>query len=228
MLLREADWLGTQIAALPAERLYPLVNLGSSTAQFRERDQPWIHRSLFARARREDLVHVDLKADEGVDVVGSLEDNAVFAALQGRAPRSVLCSNLLEHLEPARRAVWCARMVDLVAPDGYLIVSVPRAFPYHPDPIDTGFRPTVSELAALFPALRLVNGAEVEAGRIWALLPGNLRRLAVKSAGMALGQGDAHHASIAERAGAPSRLRDWLVPWAWRPFRVTCLVLERP
>lgn len=228
MLRREAEWLGTQMGALRADRLYPLVNLGSSTAEFRERVQPWIHQSLFAGARREDLVHVDLKADEGVDVVGELDDDAVFAELQRRAPRSVLSSNLLEHLEPARRDVWCARMVDLVAPGGYLILSVPRAFPYHPDPIDTGFRPGVGELAALFPTLRPLVGAEVQAGRIWALLPGNLRRLAVKSAGMALGHGDAHHASVAERAGAPSRLRDWLVPWAWRPFRVTCLVLERP
>jgi hypothetical protein len=228
MLQREAEWLGTEMAALPADRLFPLVNLGSSTAQFRERDQPWMHRSLFDRARREDIVHVDLKADDGVDVVGSLEDDAVFAELRRRAPRSVLSSNLLEHLEPARRALCCARMMELVAPGGYLIVSVPRAFPYHPDPIDTGFRPGVGELAGLFPALTLVNGAEVEAGRIWALLPGNVRRLAVKSVGMALGRGDAHHASVAERAGAPSRLRDWLVPWAWRPFRVTCLVLERP
>jgi hypothetical protein len=50
-----------------------------------------------------------------------------------------------------------------------------------------------------------------------------MRRLAKKSASLA-----AHRAAPPDGAATdPGRLRDWLVPWAWRPFRVTCLVLER-
>ena len=39
-----------------------------------------------------------------------------------------------------------ALLDSLVAPDGHLILSVPRRFPYHPDPIDTMYRPSVAEL----------------------------------------------------------------------------------
>ncbi|MFZ5478038.1 MAG: methyltransferase type 11 [Myxococcota bacterium] len=215
MLPREARWIGDALRALPPERLYPLVNLGSSTGEFRTRHQPWIHAALFADARGP-VVHVDLKDADGVDVAGDLADERVLAAVRARAPRSALCCNLLEHVPAGEREAYCARVAGLVAPDGFLVVSVPRAFPYHPDPVDTGLRPSVDEVAAMFAGFRVRAGEEVEAGRLWGMLRGNLRRLVTKSAGVATGQ--------VRDAG---RLRDWLVPWAWRPFRVTCVVLER-
>ncbi len=230
MLPNEADWLGARMAVLPRERLFPLVNLGSSTAAFRERDQPWIHASLFAapKAAGEVVVHVDLKADDGVDLVGDLADPEVLAAIRARAPRSVLCSNLLEHIERDELPAYCDRVAGLVGPGGYLLMSVPRAFPYHPDPIDTLLRPSVPDLIAMFPGFRLVAGEEVIAGRVWGLLRGNVRRLAAKSARLALGRDRARQPSIAGGTGPSGRLHDWVIPWAWRPFVVTCVVLERP
>ncbi|MEA2442964.1 MAG: hypothetical protein QOJ12_256, partial [Thermoleophilales bacterium] len=77
--------------------------------------------------------------------------------------RSCLVSNLLEHVadpEAMARAV-----VDVLPPDGLLIVSGPASFPHHPDPIDTLFRPTISELHALFPGTDLVDSATIAADR---------------------------------------------------------------
>ena len=41
-------------------------------------------------------------------------------------------------------------ITDLTKPGGLAIVSVPKAYPFHPDPIDTMYRPTLSELEALW------------------------------------------------------------------------------
>jgi hypothetical protein len=59
------------------------------------------------------------------------------------------------------------RLQTLVPVGGYLIVSVPHRFPYHPDPIDTLFRPELGELHALFPRTRLIAGEVVDCGSIW-------------------------------------------------------------
>ncbi len=230
MLRREARWLGETMATLPAERLFPLLNVGSSTAQVRERDQPWIDGEIFAPMRRRGgrVIHLDMKPDAGVDLVGDLDDPVFFDSLRALGVRSVLCSNVLEHVrDPGALA---RRLVALTPAGGYLVVSVPRGFPYHPDPIDTRFRPDVAALAALFPSTRRVVGEEVECGTVFGLLRGNAARLAVKSARMVLdnvtSRGAARSAAhTSERGGG--RLRDWLWPWAVKPFVATCVVLEK-
>ena len=42
-----------------------------------------------------------------------------------------------------------ARLRELTAPAGLLVITVPRVYPYHPDPIDTMFRPNDEELRSL-------------------------------------------------------------------------------
>src|SRR5205085_4736707 len=49
------------------------------------------------------------------------------------------------------RQIVCAAIWSLLPPGGFLILTVPYRFPYHEDPIDTMFRPSVEELAQLFP-----------------------------------------------------------------------------
>jgi SAM-dependent methyltransferase len=151
MLREEARWLGEQLAAIDPTTLFPLCNLGSSTAQFRTVVQPWIDGQVFApaRAAAHAVVHVDLKAADGVDLVGDVGDPELSAELRRRGLRGVLCSNLLEHVDelPAMcRMVWA-----LVPRGGVLVVTVPYRYPRHEDPIDNGFRPTPEELLARFP-----------------------------------------------------------------------------
>src|SRR5262245_36370569 len=150
MLVQEARWFGARLAELPGPDVFPMLNVGSSTAAFRTRDQPWIDRHLFAPARRKGYVvrHLDQKPDEGVDLVGDLRDGAFLARLAALRFRSVFCSNLLEHL--VNREEVARTLVDLIPPGAYLFVSCPYRFPYHPDPIDTLYRPDTGELARLF------------------------------------------------------------------------------
>lgn len=217
MLKQEARWLGSQLAALELARVSPLLNVGSSTRYFREIQQPWIDQELFAPLRRRggQVLHQDLKADDGVDVVGDLMDPGCVARLVASGARSVCCTSVLEHVED--REAFARRLTELVAPGGVLMLSVPRAFPWHPDPIDTMFRPTVHELAALFPGMRLRASAEVPCGRLGDLvasdLPGAFSRLLKPGKGAGTG---------APRAS----LFQWLWPWLVRPFEMTCVVLE--
>ncbi len=230
MLPSEARWLGRKLKALPAERLFPILNVGSSTAQFRERDQPWIDAQIFAPLRRRGgrVIHLDMKADVGVDLVGDLDDPTFFESLRQTRPGSVLCSNVLEHVrDPGSVA---RKLVDLVPPGGFLVVTVPRGFPYHPDPIDTMFRPDVATLAALFPGTRCVLGEEVECGTVFGLLRGNAVRLAMKSARMLFDTKRGSATPAANAAGPRDdggSLRDWLWPWSVKPFLATCVVLEK-
>jgi len=39
---------------------------------------------------------------------------------------------------------------DIAGPGGLILVTVPRSYPYHADPLDTGYRPRPAALAAAF------------------------------------------------------------------------------
>jgi hypothetical protein len=128
----------------------PLLNLGSSTRDFRERGKPHIQRELFGplEAVGVEVVHSDLKPADGVDLVGDILDPAVQRELQARGFKCVLIANLLEHVrDPAAVAAACE---EIAGPGGLILATVPSSFPYHADPIDTGLRPSPAELAALF------------------------------------------------------------------------------
>jgi SAM-dependent methyltransferase len=140
------------------------LNVGSSTGKFRDEVQPHIGRELFAPLLQSGIrvVHCDMKEADGVDEIGDVLDPAFRAKLRAYNARVMICSNLLEHLEdPYAFAAACG---ELVAPGGYGIVSVPRDYPYHPDPIDTLLRPSPKELAAMLPDWELQRGEVLVSG----------------------------------------------------------------
>jgi SAM-dependent methyltransferase len=184
-----------------------VLDVGSSTAEFRTRVQPHIHDEIFAplEARGVSVVHLDAKDGDGVDVTYDLTDPAIDArAALGRWFDAVLCCNLLEHV--VDRAVVARAVSTLVAPGGWLIVTVPRRYRRHHDPIDTMYRPMPNELSDLFAGV--APFATVRAGivrvdrrRYYRPFPGASRARRVADAGR------------------------WLVP-ALR-WRQSCVVLQR-
>lgn len=228
MLQREAEWLRKNLAGIDAKRLFPLLNVGSSTASLREKDQPWIDGEVFAPLRRRGgrVIHLDMKPDVGVDLVGDLDDPDFFASLQTLGVRSVLCSNVLEHVNAPE--ALARKLVDLIPPGGFIVVTVPRGFPYHPDPIDTLFRPDVATLNKLFPGARCIAGDVIECGTVFGLLRGNVARLAAKSARVIVDNlGRSRVRPSAAKSGPRTSLLDWLWPWSVRPFLATCVILEK-
>lgn len=152
VLKEEAAWLGATLASLP-DAAFPLLNLGSSTRAFREEQQPFIDELIFRplRERGVSVVHADLKQDDGVDVTVDFTDASAREQLRNHVGdiRTVVSCNMLEHLtiDPEEAA---EHLLDLVAVDGYLVVTVPHRYGFHADPIDNGFRPTPQQLADLF------------------------------------------------------------------------------
>ena len=164
MFEAEARWLRGALDAYPAERVSPLVNLGSSDRAYRETLQPWIERELFAplRARGIAVTHVDRRDGNGIDLKADLTDPGAAARLRRLAPRAVLCNNMLEHvLQPEMVAGNC---LEILESGGLAFVTVPYRYPYHRDPIDTMYRPDPGELARLFAGARLVEGLILGAG----------------------------------------------------------------
>ena len=161
----EARWIGDRLAAYKPSELSPLLNVGSGTRAFREGVQPWIDRDLFAplAARAVEIVHLDARSGDGIDIRADLLRDSDFARAAGaRRFQALLCCNVLEHLrDPGEFARRCAM---LVRPGGLIVVTVPRSYPHHADPIDTLYRPTPEELAALFPHSALTAAEIIDVG----------------------------------------------------------------
>ena len=224
MLVNEARWFRDRLAALESGEVFPLLNVGSHTAEFRAQGQPWIEREIFAplAARGGQVVHTDIRAAAGVDLVGDLLDPAFREYLRWRKFRSVMFCNVLEHV--SQREPIAHVVADVVAPGGLLFVSCPHDFPYHPDPIDTLFRPSVAELAALFPGTSLVAGEVVACGNLTTYVLG--RMTSAPAAFFRTIFQDTGAKSSRETVAVKSQ-RLALVPWLIRTFTVTCVVLRK-
>ena len=218
MLIEEAMWFGERMGAIEAGSLSPLLNLGSSTEVFRKKFQPWLDEYVLdpLQARGVLVRNQDLKPLPGVEIVGDLSDERFLRELSNNSFQAILCANLLEHLENRERLARA--MLDMLPAGGFLFVSCPRRFPFHPDPIDTAFRPDVEELAALFPSCRRVAGEIVTCSTYADHLRPHKRRGLLK---------------MALRLGVPFyRPGTWLVlarhvPWLSRRLEATCLVLQK-
>lgn len=225
MLIPEANWFAAQLALRANAELAPLLNLGSQSLTFRTQTQPWLDRRVFAplRARGVAVVHSDLQADEGVDLVGDLTDPGFLDHLRSLRFRSVICSNLLEHVErPDRIAAAVAAAVE---PGGLLFLSVPYRFPYHADPIDTMFRPSPAELASLFPTTTILEERILPCGNLTTYALGRLFLSPWKFLRDAAAR-TPHAASGAPAVVQPPSALTKL-PWLFRRFRITCLVLRK-
>jgi SAM-dependent methyltransferase len=217
MLPNEAAWLGRAIRRLDPNVVFPLLNVGSSTGPFTSREQPWIDAEVFGPLRTANarVVNCDIKTGSGVDIVGDLTDPAFVKQLSNLGIKSVLCANVLEHLtKPAELA---RSLVDVVADGGYLIVSGPYSYPWHPDPIDTLFRPTPEELARLFPGTVTVAAERVRCGTFWEYVSRSKRKLFMTTTRLMLPY---------------YKPKDWWASalrlgWLTREFEATCLVLQK-
>jgi hypothetical protein len=179
--------------------------------------QAYIDKYLFAPARMKNLevIHVDARDAPGVDLVADLTDSTLPARLAQYNIRSVMCCNLLEHVSD--RMIVSNLVLSILKPGGYLIATVPYRFPYHEDPIDTMYRPTVAEVAALFPGTSVHKSAIIRASRFAFEMQGNYRNL---------------FRMLARSAAPFYRPRSW---WAsvrrlgeiMAGYKVTCVILRK-
>ena len=157
MNILESEWLGSRLAQISDEELFPFLNVGSSTRDFRARVQPHIDKNIFALfegSRRQSLSLLDLKGDDGVDIVGNFQDPALVENLASLQIRSIMVSNLLEHV--TNPTLVCDTALKLIPHGGYVILSGPRDYPFHADPDRHDVPgPSVEEIHSYFPKRQL-------------------------------------------------------------------------
>ena len=158
MFKAEARWLRDQLLSFPPDEISPLLNIGSSTKHFREVEQPWNDAELFAplRERGIRIIHMDFREGEGIDIHADILRDADLPRLKALSAKAILCCNILEHVRaPEKLAQRC---IDIAGSGGLVFVTVPHSYPHHRDPIDTMYRPTPQELAALFSPAEMIRG----------------------------------------------------------------------
>lgn len=163
---QEAAWFDRALRRMAPAELSPILNVGSSTLEYRTAACPHIQRVLLGPLlnRGVRVLNVDLKEDDGVDIAGDILDRSFRSKIASLGIKAILCNNLLEHVNDV--TAMCAALADICPDGGVLCLSVPHAYPFHPDPIDNGFRPSLMQLEEIFKPLGfyLVHGEIVEFG----------------------------------------------------------------
>lgn len=150
----EARWVGQALSEIDFDgQRIECLNLGSSTREYREKEQPFIQEFIFGPLEgRCSITHCDMKQADGVDLVGDLADPEFLAALSRRRFDLIVCTNLLMHLE--RPSPVYRLMQECLRPGGHLILTTPTLYPYCGDPVDSKYRPRAEEVVAQLPALQ--------------------------------------------------------------------------
>ena len=151
--LANGDTIGVQriatadvLSGLAAAARDPVLQIGSR-AEVLDRAQTW--RGRFAGRR---FVGLDMAAGPNVDVVADITEPA--ATIRERAGVDgfglIVCHHVLEHV----RTPWVAAetIAELLAPGGFLFVTVPWVQGYHEFP-DDFWRMSFAGIRALFPGL---------------------------------------------------------------------------
>ncbi len=222
MLIEEAKWIGDNIVKLDdASELFPMLDVGSGSSRLRKERQPWVDEYLFSRIETlgGEVKHLDAKQLPGVDIVGNIQDPRITSELVDMGFKSVLCCNLLEHVED-RDAVARA-VLEVLPKGGHLIITCPFKCPYHPHPIDTLYRPNLQELKAMFPKTEILNSAIVSSGPFLAYQVKRLKKYGLPLNG-SLCEGT-------EEAGWDHFLRSILscIMWSFQELSATCLVARK-
>lgn len=221
MLPDEAALIGRWASNLQLGNGSVCLNMGSSTAAFREETQPFINEKILRPLAKAGwrIVNCDIKEDCGVDEVGDVLDASFQKKLIGYGPDLIICSNLLEHLtDPAGFAGACG---TISKPGSYCLFTVPRSFPYHPDPIDTMYRPSPSDIAKLLPSWQVMESEELSSCTYWQELKREARpvRVLVRQVVRAL------MPFYRPRLWFPAMHKLF---WLFRPYRVSLIMLKKP
>ena len=149
MLIKESIWLASAVQNLDLQPDCNILNFGSKN-KTALKYQPYIEQNLFIplKANKLKIINFDLSPGAGVNIYGDIFDDSTFYSLKDKSISAIFLFNVLEHVEDIRGI--CNRLESLIAPGGYILISVPYKYPRHFDPIDNMFRPTPLEIKELF------------------------------------------------------------------------------
>lgn len=158
------------------ESLFPssCVNLGCGNVSKLKEQKPWIFTDIFdyLETKKCNVIHADIKLWPGVDTRTNLTDIESLSFTETlQRPVLFILANVLEHIPADQRINVVNNIYNCMQLGDQLLLSVPYSYPYHPDPIDTLYRPTDLELIELLP-LEWSDYCILEAGSFWQDLNG--------------------------------------------------------
>ena len=165
MLVEESIWIGEKIAEIAIQNSYPILNVGSSTKEYRTKKQGFIQKNIFDLIPDEsrNVIHLDMKAAEGVDLVGNLYDPIFLEEIKKFKVKCILFNNVLMYLNRKQRIEICQILKNILEKDGYLIVTNSHVFPPAPDPVESYYRHSPKDLYVdLFNDFTIVDSTIVE------------------------------------------------------------------
>lgn len=157
MLYKESLWIKRQLEKIDLPPESQVLDLGSASLRFRTKVQPYINKNVIAPLIERGLrvFHADKKKAPGVDLVIDVEKIKL-----ARKFDLVICANMLEHVTNIEKVA--KNIIKLVKHNGYLLVSVPNKYGYHPFPIDNMFRPSARELVRLFSKQKIIMAETIK------------------------------------------------------------------
>lgn len=150
MFREESLWIKKAIEKIkPLPGADEVANIGSSTEYFRTKIQPHISHNIFQPLHNAGwkTVHIDMKKEEGVDLVADVTDKDFYKEFVNRFALTI-CTNLLEHVEDIDLVI--KNLMAITRSGGYILITVPYKYKIHLDPIDNGFRPTPQQILEKF------------------------------------------------------------------------------
>lgn len=167
MLIEESIWIGEKIKELSLLNPFPILNIGSSTKEYRTNRQSHIQKNIFNLIPNEakNVIHLDMKSADGVDLVGDLYDSVFLDEIKKYKVKCILFNNVLMYIDQEQRKKLCKVLYEILEKDGYLIVTNSFIFPPAPDPVESYYRPNPTKLYEdLFQNFELKEAKEITTG----------------------------------------------------------------
>jgi|SaaInlStandDraft_1057018.scaffolds.fasta_scaffold117385_2 hypothetical protein len=172
MFYEEAKKIGGMLEAYNEDELNPILEIGSSTSDFRKFVKPHIHEYIHSKIidRNIKIIYSDLKEDSGNtnvedQIIGDIFDEKVFQKMLSTKPKCILLCNILEHVKDVDAV--CKKVLEILQPGSLIICTVPYSFPYHPDPIDNLFRPNPKQLTKKFTNVEIISEEVIEGSNFY-------------------------------------------------------------
>lgn len=132
------------------QKQYKILNIGSKpndSSGSAQKIPANLFQNLLRNRPKISVMNTDFVKNSGVDAQMDICDENSIKTIKEYAPDIILLSNLLEHVEDKLIAV--NNIYSSMNHECILIISGPRFYPYHEDPIDNGFRPSKKKLQKL-------------------------------------------------------------------------------
>lgn len=158
MFIEEARWIRDALQNASIRKPCTVLDIGSSTVTYRTEVQPhihkYVHQPLLDAGCK--ITFADAKDEDGVDMVVDLADGKLPDSVFSNTFGLVICCNILEHV--LDREIFTRNLVRFCENGGHLLLTVPRQYPKHNDPIDTMYRPGITQL---FDDIKQYAGIEI-------------------------------------------------------------------